>query len=433
MNEQPRQGGSSSRLASLDVFRGMTIAAMILVNTPGHYQSTFAALRHARWHGWTFADIIFPFFLFIVGVAMTFSFDKRLAQGQRPASLLGHVVRRSAALVLLGMTLYAFPNLRLMAPLVVLVAGLMVMDSNLALGGGSESDRALRRRYLSRALAALAVIGWIVDFRYFHACGLRVPGVLQRIGLCYFFASLIVLHSGMRGRALWAFGLLAGYGFLIQFVAPPSGYTADVLGPEGLLGDWLDTQLLSGHLYTYSRPDPEGLLGTMSALASMLFGVLAGQWLHRTESKMEKAAGLFFAANFLLLGGLALDFWIPINKRLWSVSYVLVTSGLALHVLATLLWVIDIRGFKRWTTPFLVFGTNAILAYFLSELGETSLNLIRIQGASEALSLKAWIFQHVFAPWSSPAWASLAFSLVYVLFWLTLLIPLYRRRIFIKI
>jgi predicted acyltransferase len=410
-------GATQQRLLSLDALRGLTIAGMILVNNPGNWGHVYAPLHHAHWNGWTPTDLIFPFFLFIVGASMAFSFAKRREHGASRLTLFRHVVRRSVILFLLGLIMYGFPDFRLIGPYIMAVAGvhLLLSDRPSARGGSRP------RRIVGAALLLGAAVYFGADFGHFQATALRVPGVLQRIALCYFFASVIVLIAGVRG---------AGFAAVVALVPPPAGYTADVTGPEGLLHDWIDVQLLGNHLYG-ERPDPEGLLSTLPAIATTLLGVLAGAWLRRPMDANAKGVGVFVAANTCLLIGLCLAPVIPINKKIWTSSYVIFTAGMALDVLGMCFWLIDVRGWRRWSWPALVFGSNAIVVYVASSLLAVMLYRWRVLGG--VIPVHVWVYDMLLDASPGPRFASLLFAVAYVLFWLAVMTPLYRRRILVKI
>ncbi len=371
MTQNPRGPLPGDRLLSLDAFRGLTIAGMILVNNPGSWAHVYPPLLHAEWHGWTPTDLVFPFFLFIVGVAMAFAFARRLAGGDR-RSLYLKVARRAAIIFALGLLLSAFPD--------------------------------------------------------FDLSRLRVAGVLPRIAVVYLVASLIVLNTGRRGIIWSAAVILAGYHALLALVPVPGSFAGD-LSPDGNLAAWLDRQLLPGRLWQTTW-DPEGLLSTVPAVATTLAGVLTGQWLRSGRERSEIAAGMFTAGWLAILGGLAWSLWLPLNKSLWTSSYVLFTAGAALEALAVCYWLIDVRGYRRWAFPAIVYGLNALAVYFLS--GLVTILLIRIR-VGEDQRLWGWIYDNLFLSWLEPVNASLAMGLAYVVFWWLVMALLYWRRIFIKV
>lgn len=371
-----------NRLISLDVFRGLTIAGMILVNNPGTWSAVYPPLRHAPWHGCTLTDLIFPFFLFIVGVAITLSLGKRKQRGDAQKELILKIVRRSIILFALGLIL-AIP-----------------------------SD---------------------LDFAHW-----RIPGVLQRIALVYLVASLVFLKCTPKTQLAIAAGLLVGY-WLLMTVVPVPGVGPANLEPDTNLGAWLDRLILGGHLWRKSQVwDPEGLLSTLPAVSTALIGVLAGAWLTSKRSPEIKMLWLFVAANGLLALAYVWNGFFPINKNLWTSSYVVFTGGLALHFLALCAWLIDVQGDRwnaeKWVKPFIVFGSNAITVYFLSGVLARLLILIKFNpNGAEPITLKGFLFQHLLQSWLPDHLASLTWALLYVSLWLGLMWILYAKKIFIKV
>jgi predicted acyltransferase len=372
----------TERLGSLDVFRGATIAAMILVNNAGDWSKTYRPLLHAEWHGWTPTDLIFPFFLFAVGIAIPYAFAGRLARtGGDRGPLHRQILRRTVLLFALGLFLSWFP--------------FYTLDGSIA----------------------------------------RIPGVLQRIALVYLVTALAWLHLGPRARAVLAVVLLAGY-WLAMTVVPVPGHGAGDLSPDGNLAAWIDQRVLGQHTWRKAPGpgDPEGLLSTLPAIASALAGLFAGDWLRAARTQGEKLRGLLVAGGLATVAGLALAPWFPINKNLWTSTYVVFTTGLALLLLAVVYVLVDIKQWHGWARPFAIFGTNAIVAFFGSTLLAKIALLTRwTEPNGETVSLQGWLYRHSFGAWLPDYVASLAWALTYVVIWLGLMTVLYRRRIFIKI
>jgi len=366
------------RLMSLDLFRGATIALMILVNDPGDGRASYWPLRHADWNGWTPTDLVFPFFLFIVGVAMAFSFTSRLQRGEARTHLFKHVVWRGLALAGVGIFLNGFPN-------------------------------------------------------HFGLDHWRFYGVLPRIAICYVITSALELWTNWRTQLAVAFACLVGYWVLMRYVPVPGfgipTHDMPLLDPDRNIAAWLDRKLLMGHLYEGTR-DPEGVLSTIPALATCLAGLLTGKWLRTANSAAKKAVAMLAVGVLAILVGKTWDVWFPINKKLWTSSYVIFTAGLALICLAACYWVADVKRLRgAWTKVILVLGTNAIAAYFFSEFVAKLIENIHIG----SMTIQQFIYWRLFAPFASPANASLLFALSYVAFCWGALALLYRKRIFIKI
>jgi predicted acyltransferase len=373
-----KPGTRAGRLLSLDLFRGITIAAMILVNNAGDEPSAYWPLRHAEWNGWTPTDLIFPFFLFTVGVAMAFSFRSRVDRGASRAQMLRHVLWRGAALFAIGLFLNGFPN-------------------------------------------------------HYQLDHWRVYGVLQRIAVCYVITAVLELWTDWRVQTALAIACLAGYWLLMRYVPVPAfGIpTRDVplLDPDRNIVAWLDRKLLMGHLYEVAR-DPEGVLSTIPAVATCVLGLLTGKWVKSMRSARMKALGMVSAGACLVLTGRLMNVWFPINKKLWTSSFVVFTAGLALVFLVMLYWIADVKQRRgSWTHPVLVFGTNAIAAYFFAEVVAHLLSRIIVHGTP----LQEIIYSKLFAPIASPANASLLYAIAFVAFCWSAMALLYRRALVIKI
>jgi len=358
----------NSRLVSLDVFRGLTIAGMVLVNNPGTWASIYWPLQHAQWHGWTPTDLVFPFFLFIVGVSITLAFARRVEEGSVKRDQYLKVIKRTAIIFALGLFLNGFP--------------------------------------------------------YFQLGTIRIAGVLQRIAICYLIASLIFLRTKVRTQLLIALALLVIYWLVMTRLAAP-GYVPVDLSKEGSVASFIDRVILRQHIWRQGRVyDPEGLLSTIPAVSTTLFGVLTGHWLRSERTRLEKVVGMFVAGAVCVVLGWAWNPFFSINKSLWTSSYVLFTAGLALQLLALCYWVIDIKGYRRWAWPFEVFGVNALALFVGTGLMVKLMALGRVQG---------WIFRNLFLSWAAPINASLFYAIAFILLWLLLMYLLYRKRIFIKV
>lgn len=371
------------RLLSVDVFRGSTMVAMILVNNPGDAGTTYWPLQHARWHGWTPTDLVFPFFLFIVGVAIVLALKRRVDAGVPLRPLHLKILRRSLILFGLGLFLSGFPF------------GL----------------------FGSRSFAELLAV-W------------RIPGVLQRIAVCYLVASLLVLHCRVRTLKLLTVVLLVAYWVLMTLLPVPGQGEPNIDEPGGHLSAWLDRTVFGDHVWEQARVyDPEGLLSTLPALATTLFGVFAGLLLAARTEPLERVAKLFVAGATLTTAGFVWGWFFPINKPIWTSSYAVFTAGLAFATLALCYWWVDLRGRRTFTRFFVVYGINAIAVYVGSGALARTLSLVRISG----VPLKQQIYNALLASWLPPHVASLAYALAWLAGWFLVLAWMDRRQIHITI
>ena len=380
------------RWLSVDVLRGLTIGFMIMVNNNGGGDQAYWAMKHTDWNGFTPTDLVFPTFLFLVGISTVFSMQARLAKGDTKSSLLFHTIRRAITLYLLGLIVNSFP--------------------------------------------------------YFHLHTMRFYGVLPRIAICYLIVAVLYLYSpSWKNKAVLAIASLIGYWILMRFVPVP-GYgipthTIPLLDRDANLAAWLDRQIFSpSHLYEHTR-DPEGLLSTLPALATTLIGMLTGIWLRSTRTIVAKARGIAIAGCAVLITGGLWNFTFPVNKKLWTSSYVLYAAGWSPLLLALSIYLVDIYGARKTnasdasrtdeqarnrTMVLLVFGTNAIAAYVLSELLPGLLDLIHPH-PSILRSFYLGILRVI--PYSPIA--SMIYCIIFAaICWLPIYV-LYRRRIFLKI
>jgi predicted acyltransferase len=366
------------RLLSLDVFRGATIAAMILVNNPGDWGHVFPPLLHAEWHGWTFTDLIFPFFLFIVGVAIVFALSGKLEKQVPHKSLYGKIIRRTLILFALGLFLNGFP--------------------------------------------------------YFNLSSLRVVGVLQRIAVCYFVASIIFIHFRIRGQILFGSALLLLYWAMMELIPVP-GIGAGLYERGANFSNYIDSILLKGHMWSQTKTwDPEGIISTLPAIGTTMFGVITGHVLRGNRTPQEKTIWMMITGTLALLAGAVWDIWLPVNKNIWTSSYTVLMAGLSLLCLGILYYYIDVKGNDKGTQPFLVYGTNAITVFVLSGIVAKLTWIIKWTGADgDTVTLKSWIYETLYHSWLPDYWASFAYAAGYIFFFYLLMLILYKKRIFIKI
>jgi predicted acyltransferase len=391
----------TERLLALDVFRGATIAAMLVVNNPGSWGAVYPPLLHAEWHGWTPTDLIFPFFLFIVGVTTHLSLAARRARGDGDTVLVRQVLRRGGLIFFWGFVLSAFP-----------------FFATGDLGGAADPT------FLDR-----------VVYRFAH---LRFLGVLQRIGIAYVVAALLTYRTTLKQQVVILVLLLYGYWFAMTLLPVP-GHGVGVLlldSRSDNLAAHLDRWILGlDHVWSGSRVfDPEGPLSTIPAVGTAMLGVLAGRWLGSAKPLGERVEGLFAAGFLATAAGLAWGWSFPINKSLWTSSYALFTAGAAAAVLAACLWVIDRQRVTWWTTPLKVFGVNPLVAFVGSGLmARLIYSLLKVPAGDGSVSVQSVIYDAFFASWLEPQDASLAFALCFTGFWGLVLLALYRRSIFIRV
>ena len=381
---------SQERLISLDAFRGFTIAAMVLVNNPGVWGSIYPQLNHAEWNGWTFTDWIFPFFLFICGVSMTFSLGRRAEAGDDKGTLLLQLFKRAAIIFLIGLTLNFVPA--------------------------------------------------------FSLDTLRIPGVLQRIALCTMLAAPIVVYFGWRQQCVWIVALLAIYTLLMLFVPVPDAdgvIAAGVLEPGRDFGAFVDRLLLNGHLWAKSKTwDPEGLVSTLPALCSQLFGVLAGRWLLSNNSTAEKTVWMLLVGLLCLWVGAIIDAtFMPINKSLWTVSFCIFMNGWALLVFSSFYWLMDANASPELRKkshglflPFTIYGMNALFIFAFSGFIAKMLGFIRISQADGAsVSLKSVLYAPLQALPIAPVNASLLFAILFNLAMFLVAWAMWKKKWFVKV
>ena len=404
----PNPPATRERLLALDVFRGLTIAGMLLVNDPGSWSHIYPPLEHAEWHGWTPTDLIFPFFLFIVGVTTHLSIAARRARGDDERAIRRQVLRRGALIFLLGLLLNWFPFFQ-WGPIA---------------GNASPS-------FLDRVVERLEV--------------LRIMGVLQRIGIAYTVAALLTLRTSVKHQVAIVAALLFGYWFAMTLLPVPG---TGILGAlainsrDGHLAAWVDRLVfdwraygLGNHLWVGSKTwDPEGLLSTLPAIGSAMLGVMVGRWVAQPRPLAERLNGLFAAGALAMMVGLMWNWSFPINKNIWTSSYVLFTAGMACVALATIMWIVDVHGWRRWTRFFVIYGMNPIVAFVGSGiLARLLYSILKVDYRGQRVSVVEAIYRTLVGWGLEPINASLLFAVSFVLLWFGILWVLYRRNIFLKV
>lgn len=370
---------NKTRLRSLDFFRGLTVAGMILVNNPGDWDHIYAPLEHSKWNGYTPTDLVFPFFLFIVGVSIVYAMASKKTDPANHRAIILKAARRSLTIYALSLILNLIPKF---------------------------------------------------DFQH-----LRFLGVLPRIAIVFFICTVIFIKTS-RKTQVWIFWIiLIAYYFIMNFIPVP-GVGPSNLEPSTNLGAWLDNLLLTpNHMWSGSKTfDPEGILSTLPAISTCLLGMMTGTWLRRKDRSPEnKVAWLFSVAVLLVIGGLIWDGFFPMNKALWTSSFVLFTGGLAMAALTLSFWLIDVNGRKKFTEPFVAFGSNAITIYLVSGYVPEVIGSIPVHDDGLNSNLWQYGYHHLFSSWLSPVNASVVSALVYVSLLSIPMIFMLRKRIFIRL
>jgi predicted acyltransferase len=404
----PPPAPARERLLSLDVFRGLTVAGMLLVNDPGSWGSIYPPLEHAPWNGWTPTDLVFPFFLFIAGITTYLSLSARRARGDDERAIRAQIIRRGALIFLFGVLLNGFPYFTW---------------GNVA----GVADPTLLQRMGDRLLH------W------------RIMGVLQRIGIAYMVAALLTQRTTLRHQAAIIAALLLGYWVVMTVLPVPGEGTIGALlldDPTRTMAAWTDRLVLDwsrwglgNHIWVSGVTwDPEGILSTIPAICTAMLGNIAGRWIAERRPLTERLAGMSAAGSIAMMVGLMWHWVFPINKSLWTSSYVIFTAGMAALSLATVMWMVDFQKVRGWTKPFVIYGVNPIIAFIGSGvMARLIYSIIKVSSDGKRIPLQAWLYQTLFASWLDPVNASLAFALAFVLFWYGILYVLYRKNIILKV
>lgn len=477
-----------SRLRSLDAFRGLTMGGMVLANNPAG--PSYAALEHAEWHGWTMTDLVFPFFLFIVGVAIPFAFGARQARGASRGELAVGVVTRGVSLIFLSLLVGTVPPGKLLAELPAGFAWVRALQIGVIAFAPIGMILLLWPWKTVRTAAWVTggvVAAWFVvyfvmsyvvnsatgelakydfgsallnpsDFRDpKHLHGMRFPGILQRIGACYIVVGLLALVRVRALALLAAVGACSAYLWLMYTFAF-NGSEAGSFEAKTNLARAVDLYVFGPHVYG-AYPDPEGLLSTLPAIATTLIGLMAGRWLVRADKPMmDRAAGMMAGGLGVAMLGVVLSWWVPVNKSLWTPAFAVLTAGLGCLTLGAMFLVIDVKGRKAWSLPLAALGSNAILVFLLSSVFARTMGLIKVpvqwyppeivsrtakaavKSGGDVGIRSVWVEWTTFLQqhatpvyWHSPEAASLAYSVSFLLVMVVITLVLYRFRWFVKV
>lgn len=422
---------TKERLISLDVFRGFTILLMTIVNNPGSWGHIYPPLEHAEWNGCTPTDMVFPFFIFIMGTAIPFAMPDK----QFDITIFNKIIVRSLRIFCLGLFLNYFSKIELFG-----LEGASLLALRLIITFGVAYALLGNFNLKVKTYLVLGIFATLLFLAYSQIEAyrdVRIPGVLQRIAIVYFFSSLLYLKTNQKMQLLIASFILMGYWLLMAFVPVP-GFGEANFEKGTNLAAWLDNLLLNGHLWSYSKTwDPEGILSTLPAIATGIFGMYIGQILNLQIPKIEIGKKNVIIGIALVITGLIWNIIFPINKSLWSSSYVLYTAGIATLCLTLLYYIIDVFNYKKWTKFFLIWGVNPMIVFFFSGIIPRVLSSIKVQNpevTAEHINLQNFIYSYRIVPiFSNPLNASLAFALLYALLWSLILWVFYKNKLIFKV
>ena len=419
------------RLTSLDVFRGFTIMLMTIVNNPGSWASIYPPLQHAEWNGWTPTDLVFPFFIFIMGTAVPFAMPYKTWD----STTFNKIFVRSLRIFCLGLFLNFYSNIGFLGlsgiPLLIEKLLITFLVAYALLGNFSPKIK---------TILAFSVLGILLFLAYSGIPAyqeVRIPGVLQRIAIVYFFTSLLYLKSTMKTQIIVTATLLLGYWALMTLVPVP-GIGAANLEKGTNLAAYIDNLFLKNHMYSQTKTwDPEGILSMLPAIASGIIGMLIGQQLSFNLPKELKVKKIFWIGILLVFIANFWNFLFPINKSLWSSSFVLLTSGLAILCLSLLYYIIEITDYKNWTKLFLIWGVNPMIVFFFSGIIPEAMTMIKVNHPrlpGESLGFQSYFYNYGIVPlFQNPMNASLTYALVFAIFWSMILWVLYKNKLIFKV
>lgn len=422
---------TKDRLISLDVFRGLTILLMTIVNNPGSWSTVYPPLLHSEWHGCTPTDLVFPFFIFIMGAAIPLAMPTKTYD----ETTFNKILTRSLRMFCLGIFFNFFGKIQLFG-----LEGISLMIGRLAIA--AAVGYALMGNFSAKVKTYLAVsillIYLILAYGGFEDYEIvRLPGVLQRIGIVYFVASLLYLKTSQRTQLLITIAILLGYWAIMTLITAP-GFEITNLEKETNLAAWVDNLLLKGHMWEATKTwDPEGILSTIPSIATGIIGLFVGQLLNNPLSKLEKAKKMAISGIALTILALIWNIVFPINKSLWTSSYVLLTAGLGTFIFSILYYCIDIADYKKGTKLFLIWGVNPMIVFFLSEIIPQAMIMISFPNPStpdEKINLLNYLYTFGIHPhFDNPMTASLVFALLYAGLWSLLLAYFYKKKMYFKV
>lgn len=417
------------RILSVDVLRGMTVILMTIVNNPGDWGNVYPPLLHASWHGCTPTDLVFPFFLFVVGISTALAMPKK----QISSRTYQKIATRTFRIICLGLFLNFFSKLDafgLDGILLIIYRLAFTALAVIAFLGDYDRKKQLYVAFGSFILMMILAFGGFEQFE-----NVRIPGVLQRIGIVYGIVSLIYLHTSTRIQILIGSSILLIYWAIITLVPIPNGNPPNLeVGTS--LAAWLDGTLLTTHNWVNTKTwDPEGILSTLPAIGTGIAGLLIGQLLIHEIPQRKKSLQLLGIGVAAIILSLLWNIVFPINKALWTSSYVIYTAGLATLILSILYYITDVRKYESWTKPFIIFGVNPMVIFFFSGIIPRVLGMIKVLSPEEELiSVQAYIYDYMIVPlFENPTNASLAGALIYLVIWFVILTLFYRKNLIFKV
>jgi predicted acyltransferase len=422
---------TKERLISLDIFRGFTILLMTIVNNPGSWESIYPSLKHAEWHGCTPTDLVFPFFVFIMGTAIPFAMPNKHFDW----AVFNKITVRSLRILCLGLFLSCFSRIHLFGLEVIPLLAIRLIIT-FAVAYALLGNFSLKvKTYLAVGIFVILISLAYSGLEHFEET--RIPGVLQRIGVVYFFASILYLKTNLKTQLIVAASILIGYWLLMAFIPVPGAGLANFEKGTNLAA-WLDNLLLNGHLWSVSKTwDPEGILSTLPAIGTGIIGMFIGQLLNLQIPKIEIAKKTAITGVALVIAGLMWNIIFPINKSLWTSSYVLYTGGIATICLTILYYIIDIANYKKWAKLLLIWGVNPMIVFFLSGIIPRVMSSIKIQNPevpSEEFNVQSLIYKHWIVPcFENPLNSSLAYAIIYTILWSIILWLFYKKKLVFKV